>query len=187
MAEPRRTLTDRAALSNDRLKELTKESGNPWPDLLIEDYQGIIQDYILVADTLDGFDLRISTNADKIKINFDNIQTNTDNFATHNNSTSQHGVTGNNVGTEDFCTEVIGGVVKLMATVTNAVASTQEITLADLASAPAVYDQAYTQLAANLANDTKTKHNQLVVDLNSAITQINDLIAKSKIAKQMVV
>ena len=53
MADPRRVSTRRAVLSYDRLKQLTEMAGAEWPDLLIKDYQGIIQDFISNADSID--------------------------------------------------------------------------------------------------------------------------------------
>ena len=85
----------------------------------------------------------------------------------------------------DFAANFIGGAVLLAALVADAVASTQTITLADIAAAPVAYDQAFTQTLVDMANDTKAKHNQLVTDLNLVITQFNDLLTKSKTAKQM--
>ena len=187
MADPRRTSTRRAVLGYDQLKNLTKDAGFEWPNLLIKDYQGIIQDFVFLADSDDSLEIRIFDNEGNIQTNATNIQTNADNFDDHNTSNSEHGVTGDNVGTEDFCTSLVGGVVLLMDSVNNAVNSTETITLDDLLVAPAAYDQAYTQLATDLANDTKAKHNQLVLDLNAAIAQVNDLIAKAKAAKQMAV
>lgn len=58
MADPRRTATRRAILSYSHLKELTK-----WPDLLIKDYQGIIEDFNYVADEEDLLEQRIDVNA----------------------------------------------------------------------------------------------------------------------------
>ena len=179
MADPRRTSTRRAVLGYDQLKQITKEGGQQWPDLLVKDYQGIIQDFVFLADTADSFELRIIANAEGIEINRVAIDE-------HVTSNSEHGVTGVNVGTEDFCTELIGGVVLLSELVNDAIESTQEIILLDIVVAPAAYDQVYTQTLADMANDTKAKHNQLVLDLNEAITQINDIIAKAKTAKQMV-
>ena len=51
--EPRRTSTRRAVLSYDQLKKLTVESGSEWPDLLVKDYQGILQDTAFLADETD--------------------------------------------------------------------------------------------------------------------------------------
>jgi len=62
MATPRRTSTRRAVLSFERLKELTKASGAVWSDLLIEDYQGIIQDFVANADSIDTLEVRIIIN-----------------------------------------------------------------------------------------------------------------------------
>jgi len=56
VAEPRRTKTRRAILSYSQLKEFTD-----WPDLLLKDYQGILQDFGFTADEID--DLEIATEA----------------------------------------------------------------------------------------------------------------------------
>lgn len=178
MAAPRSTLTRRAVISYNHYKDLWSNAGIALPDLLVEDYQGILQDFIFTSDEIDGLESRVIINTENIQINAENIET-------HVTSNSEHGVTGVNVGTEDFCTELVGGVALLSEIVADAVASTQEITLIDIVAAPASYDQAYTQLMADMANDTKAKHNQLVVDVNAAITQINDIISKAKTAKQM--
>lgn len=174
MATPRSTSTRRAVLSYDHLKELTN-----FPDLMLKDYQGILADFIFTSDEIDGLELRVI-------VNDENIQINADNFEAHDTSDSEHGVTGVNVGTEDFCTELLGGVVLLSELVADVTPSTQDISLVDILAAPATYDQIYTQLMVDMANDTKAKHNQLVIDVNAAITQINDIIAKAKTAKQMV-
>ena len=43
---PESVAKNRALLSNSQLKRLTKESGAPWPEILIKDYQGILKDTI---------------------------------------------------------------------------------------------------------------------------------------------
>ncbi len=203
MADPTQTRSRRAIISYNQLKDITG-----WPDLLVNDYQGIFPDFVTLADNDDAMDAKIAanttniatnaanittnatniaTNTANITTNSTNIATNTTNLTNHIGSTTEHGVTGNNVGTEDYCTTILGGVVMLMESVNNAIDSTQEITLSDIAAAPVAYNPAYTQTLADMANDTKAKHNQLVLDLNLAITQLNDLISKAKTAKQMVV
>ncbi len=62
MADPRSTNTRRAVLSYDQLKKLTGDAGTVWPDLLIKDYQGIIQDFNFLADEADKLELRIAIN-----------------------------------------------------------------------------------------------------------------------------
>ena len=57
MAESREFITRRAVLSFGRLKELTN-----WPDLLINDYQGILQDASFIAGEVDGLDVIILEN-----------------------------------------------------------------------------------------------------------------------------
>lgn len=153
-------------LSAKQIKE-----GTGWPDFMIDDYLTNFTNSQIVASGTDN--------------NIASIEQNAINLTNHENLTSAHGVTGNNVGTEDFATDLIGGVVLLAELVSDAVNSTQTITLTDIAAAPSAYDQTYTQTLADMANDTKAKHNQLVIDLNAVVTQLNDLIAKSKTAKQM--
>tara|TARA_R110000850_G_scaffold100316_3_gene207510 strand:+ start:2424 stop:2918 length:495 start_codon:yes stop_codon:yes gene_type:complete len=62
MADPRRASTRRAIISYDHLKELTN-----WPNLLVKDYQGIIQDFSFLADEEDKLELRIIQNEEDIE------------------------------------------------------------------------------------------------------------------------
>ena len=66
MDEPRRISTRRAVLSYEQLKRLTKASGFEWPDLLIKDYQGILQDFAFLADEADGLEVIIIENQEDI-------------------------------------------------------------------------------------------------------------------------
>lgn len=112
----------------------------------------------------------------------------TDNYAylkLHESETVAHGSTGDIVGNEDFCTDVTGGVVLIMALVADAVSSAAEVTLSDVGGAPGTYSQSYANAQTDLINDVKAKHNQMLADLNAAITQLNELIANSKLSAQM--
>ena len=62
MAVPRSVSSRRAALSYDQLKRLA-----PWPDLLIKDYQGIIQDTTFLSDEIDALEVRVVNNATEIE------------------------------------------------------------------------------------------------------------------------
>jgi hypothetical protein len=62
MADPRRTSTRRAVLSYDQYKDLYKSIGIVLPDLLVKDYQGILQDFIFTSDEIDGLDVRVTVN-----------------------------------------------------------------------------------------------------------------------------
>jgi hypothetical protein len=94
-------------------------------------------------------------------------------------------VKGFNIGTEDYPTEVIGGAVLLMALVADAVASTATVTFADIGAAPVAYSQGYAQSQATAINELKLKHNTMLTNLNSLVTQFNSLLANAKTAKQM--
>lgn len=194
------------SLSASSLKQITKMQGSEWSDTLVNEFINYLNNIALVASGTDSNGdqinentqniasnangianntVLISQNSDLIALNADAIVIVSDNLNAHVISNSEHGVTGENVGTEDFCTDLIGGVVLLSALVNEAIDSTAEITIADLLPAPAAYDQAYTQLQSDLINDTKAKHNQLLLDLNAAISQFNELIANMKTANQM--
>ena len=177
-----------------------------WPDWLVNDYLTLLENLILLASSDDNFlivldqlqidldaltlrvdatevdiaalDVRVTTNEADI------LQVTTD-LATHVGGTSEHGATGNIVGTNDYCTEVTGGTVLRAAISSNAVVSTATVALPAVGAAPAAYSQAYAQEQSDLINDIRTNHNTAVADLNNAIGVVNDIIAKAKTAKQM--
>lgn len=68
MADPRRTSTRRAILSYDQYKDLYKSINIVLPDLLVKDYQGILQDFIFVSDEIDGLEIRVIQNEEDIVI-----------------------------------------------------------------------------------------------------------------------
>jgi hypothetical protein len=115
----------------------------------------------------------IATNADNITTNADDISTNADNIiivaddlSDHELLNSAHGVTGDNVGTEDFAQPVVGGVVLLAALIADLTA----IATADIAAAPVAYDQVYTQSVTDLTNENKAKINEIVLKVNAIIS-----------------
>ena len=107
-----------------------------------------------------------------------------DNLDTHEASDSAHGVAGDNVGTLDYCSSLIGGVVLLAANVADAAVMTTEITTSDISTAPATYSAIYTATQTFLLNECKAKINTLITDIESIKTQLNEVISTSKTAKQ---
>ena len=64
MADPRRISTRRAVLSYSQVREM-----NPnWTDLMVKDYQGILQDFAFTADELDDLEIRVEANEEAIII-----------------------------------------------------------------------------------------------------------------------
>jgi len=57
MTEPRSASTRRVFLSYSHLEELTN-----WPELMLEDYQAIQQDFTYTTDEIDLLDVRVTTN-----------------------------------------------------------------------------------------------------------------------------
>ena len=53
MANPRRVSTRRAVLSYSQLKELNPK----WSDLMVKDYQGILQDFEFTANEIDTLEV----------------------------------------------------------------------------------------------------------------------------------
>jgi len=62
MADPRSTSTRRAVLSYNHLKELTG-----WKELIIEDYQGILEDFVYVTDEIDNLEITVNENTEAIE------------------------------------------------------------------------------------------------------------------------
>lgn len=118
----------------------------------------------------------ISDNADDILTNATNITNVTNAFNTHNGSSSEHGVTGDNIGTEDYAQSLVGGAVLLAALVNDAVDSTVSVDSPDATDLTTVL---------TLANESKADINQLVTDFNAVVTQLNEFLANNKTAKQM--
>ncbi len=115
----------------------------------------------------------IETNAEGIAANLQAISDNAQNLTDHENETSAHGVTGNNVGTEDYAQELIGGVVLIAANLAELTHS-----FSSLPSAPVDYDQTYMQSVVDAVNSLGTQQGDI-------ITLLNEVLRGQKDAKQM--
>jgi hypothetical protein len=149
---------------------------------------GIAANVIDIAANTDAIivnALGIAQNADDIVINAAATALVASDLSDHELSNSEHGVTGNNIGTLDYPTEAVGGSVLRMALVANAVASTATVVFADIGVAPATYSQVYAQSQTTAINELKLKHNTILTNLNSLITLFNATLANAKTAKQM--
>lgn len=127
----------------------------------------------------------IATNASDIATNASDIATNTTNISNHIAETSAHGVTGNNIGTEDYAQTLVGGAVLLAVKISDATQTATSIATADVGAAPATYDQAYAQEQTDLINECKATINDLVIDMTDIVTQFNALLIAEQNAKQM--
>jgi len=127
----------------------------------------------------------IATNASNISANTTNITTNTTNLTNHESDGSAHGVTGDNVGTLDYCSLTVGGTALLCEPRADSSSTSEQITQGNATVAPAAYNQAQVQSIVGLANDTKAKYNQLETDFQALLTAHNDLLAKLRTAKQL--
>ena len=67
MANPRSTSTRRAVLSYDHFKDLYKSIGIVLPDILVKDYQGILQDFVFTSDEIDDLESRVIQNKEDIE------------------------------------------------------------------------------------------------------------------------
>lgn len=96
------------------------------------------------------------------------ITQNADNLNTHEQLNSAHGVTGNNVGTENYAQELIGGVVLLAGNIAELTAYTAPV-------APAAYSQA----------EEQAFRDRVQSEVNKLIGKVNELIQGQITAKQM--
>lgn len=129
--------------------------------------------------------LAIAENAEDIVANSEAILLLSVALDSHVNAFEAHGSNGDIVGFNDLATEVLAGLVERMASISDAVDSTVDITTPDIGAAPAAYNQAYTQSVTDLTNENKAAINQLASDLNAAIGVLNNLLAESKSSGQM--
>jgi len=145
----------------------------------------------VLTDRVDAIDLQIVEiigRLDTAEGEIDTLQTNladlTDTVDTHIAAESAHGATGNIVGTDDYCTGTVGGVVLLGVAVADATPSAVTPPAA-VAAAGAAYVQAYAQSQTDAINALSTAMAQLVIDLNAVTTQLNALLASERTAKQL--
>lgn len=98
---------------------------------------------------------------------------------------SAHGTTGDIVGTGNFATSLLGGVVLLAGNVVDASVTSISISTADVGAAPVAYDQAYADEQTNLINECKSVINTLVTDVTNIKNQLNAFLLANQTAKQM--
>ncbi|AUR85656.1 hypothetical protein NVP1079O_12 [Vibrio phage 1.079.O._10N.286.45.E9] len=110
----------------------------------------------------------ISTNATGIAENKQTGIDNANNLSTHEQLNSAHGVTGDNVGTEDYAKELIGGVVLLAGNIA-------ELTNYTAPLAPATYDQ----------TEEQAFRAGVQGEVNKLIGKVSELIQGQITAKQM--
>lgn len=145
VADPRGNIIDRAA---DAAAQAERDAG------LANNLSGSLQEQLLqVAQQIDNFQ----------EVGEVHIQ-----------SRTAHGVKGRNVGTEDFASTVVGGVVKQASAFTAAEETTAEASTVEVGSAPAAYNQAYTQELADQCNENTARINTLITDFNQAIERMNE-------------
>lgn len=141
---------------------------------IAENTESIIQNALAIAQN----SIDIAANANAIILLANSLDS-------HVNSSQAHGSNGDIVGFNDVADETIVGLVKRMASISDAVETTVDITTADIGAAPTAYDQVYTQSVTDLTNENKAAINQLSSDLNDAIAVLNNLLAESKTSGQM--
>ena len=144
-----------------------------WPEMMTNDYLTNLRNFVEIARKADELVDRVTINEENIDINAVNIEFNAQDIedlqqelGDHIASNSEHGVAGDNVGTQDFCTASIGGVVLLAGLIADLI----PIATVDLLAAPVAYDQTYTQLVTDLTNENKAKINEIVIAVNKIIS-----------------
>lgn len=177
------TLVQQLQTFRPSAKEIKQGSG--FSDSMVDDYLTIFENFVLLATSEDSVLIRLDNLELRVTVIENDLGALTIVVDNHISSDSAHGVTGDNVGTGDYCTDTVGGVVNLAALTNDANQSAVAVTSPDATAAPAAYDQTAAQTAVTLVNELKSNVTQLTTDLNAAIDQLNDLLAKQKTAKQM--
>lgn len=180
-------------------------SQNSWRMMFARDYAAIKGNISAAVsategntDTIESLDARLDIVEGKITViigrladidaEIDTLQDDValvaDNLATHVAAESAHGATGDIVGTGDYATALVGGVVLLGSAVTDAAPSAVTPPAA-VAAAGATYAQVYAQSQTDAINALSTAVGTLVTDLNAVVTQLNALLASERAAKQI--
>lgn len=107
----------------------------------------------------------IAQNKQDIATNAQGVSTNAQNLTTHEQLDSAHGVTGSNVGTEDYAQALIGGVVLIASSLEGA-----SISFTPVLAAPATYDQAHMQSVVDAINSLGSNQGDIITLLNQVIT-----------------
>ena len=118
-----------------------------------------------VSSNLSRLTSVVAENKSNIEKNTQSIADNAQNLTDHENETSAHGVTGNNVGTEDYAQELVGGVVLIAANLAELTHS-----FSSLPNAPADYDQTYIQSVVDAVNSLGTQQGDIITLLNQVIS-----------------
>ena len=184
------TLIQRLQTQRPSAREVKRGTG--FSDVMVDDYLTIFENFALLANGGDNSNIQIVINKNNIQILFGRVDDADEaivvvngNIEAHKANDSAHGVVGDNVGTGNYCTAIVGGVVDLAGAVANANSSTVDVVNPDAPPALWNYSQIDTDIMVNLINEQKAAINQLTSDLNAVVTQLNRVITNSKTAKQM--
>ena len=174
----------------DVYRRVAYKGGNAIDDNKAETDEALIG----IGSTLEETIVQVNENIEGISLNAENLES-------HEALEEAHGSNGNVVGFNDIATVLLVGLVNQMALVNNAVDSTVSVTSPNattstvsvtspdatistvsvdspsVATAPAVYDQAFTDTIVTLVNELKSDVNQIVADVNPSATLVNELKA----------
>lgn len=104
-------------------------------------------------------------------------------FQDHVDATEAHGATGDIVGTNDYCTALLGGTVLLASALAASPASTLEI-ISTPNAAGAAYLQADAATWVAAINEIKADFNALITEYNALVAKVNAIIDTQEVAKQ---
>jgi len=165
-------------------------SGN-WQALLSRDYAGVKQSVGSTINqtnnnsvSIEQLDGRLTTAEGQIVQIIGRVDELEAGLDTHVADRSAHGATGNIVGTLDFCTTAIGGVVLLGGAVPNAYNPGASVP-SGVGPAPATYDQAYTDEQSANINGLINSVAEVATMATNAINTLNALLAALRAAKQI--
>jgi len=127
--------------------------------------------------------LQVADIDDRLIVVEDDLGDLTTDFNIHTADQSAHGATGDIVGTDDYCTALVGGTVLLASALAANASSTLSITSIP-ASAAVAYNQGDATTWVNAINEIKADFNALIVEYNLLVTKVNDIIDTQKVAKQ---
>lgn len=130
--------------------------------------------------TINGQIFNLNTAVTALIADVDALETLTN---AHIAAQSAHDANGDIVGTNDYCTALVGGTVLLASSVADA-APVSTTPPAVVAAAGATYSQAYTQTQTDTINALRQNVIDLVAANNALVSVINQMLASERTAKQ---
>lgn len=173
------------AVNDSNLEQITQDIAALDVRVLITETEisSLNSDVVSLNTSVLNLTLQAADFEDRLVVVEGNLDDLTADFNLHTADDSAHGATGDIVGTDDYCTALVGGTVLLASALAASPASTLSITTTPTAPS-AAYVQAEALTWVTTINELKTDFNALITEFNDLVAKVNAIIDTQEVAKQ---